>query len=138
MAELTILFDGGCPLCLREVKTLKSLDQSRQRLAFVDIDQPDYNPELNQGITYSQAMGRIHAIASNGEVVTDVAVFRRAYGLVGWGWLYAPTQWPVIGAIVDLVYSWWAAKRLQLTRRPSLQHLCDSRCDITPSAAQLK
>ena len=67
-----------------------------------------------------------------------VAVFRRAYGLVGWGWLYAPTQWPVIGAIVDLVYSWWAAKRLQLTRRPSLQHLCDSRCDITPSAAQLK
>ena len=44
-------------------------------------------------------MGRIHAIASNGEVVTDVAVFRHAYGLVGWGWLYAPTQWPVIGAI---------------------------------------
>jgi len=138
MAELTILFDGGCPLCLREVKTLKRLDESRQRLAFVDIDQPDYNPALNQGITYRQAMGRIHAIAANGEVVTDVAVFRRAYGLVGWGWLYAPTQWPVIGAIVDVVYRWWAAKRLQLTRRPSLQHLCDSRCDITPSAAQLE
>ena len=81
MAELTVLFDGGCPLCLREVNTLQRLDNGRQRLAFVDIDQPDYNPSLHQGISYRQAMGRIHAIAADGEIVTDVAVFRRAYGL---------------------------------------------------------
>ena len=46
MAELTVLFDGGCPLCLREVNTLQRLDNGRQKLAFVDIDQPDYNPSL--------------------------------------------------------------------------------------------
>ena len=55
MAELTVLFDGGCPLCLREVKTLQRLDNGRQKLAFVDIDQPDYNPSLHQGISYRQA-----------------------------------------------------------------------------------
>ena len=69
--------------------------------------------------------------------VTDVAVFRRAYGLVGWGWLYAPTRWPLVGPVVDALYSWWAAKRLQLTRRPSLDQLCDSRCDITTAPAEV-
>ena len=82
-------------------------------------------------------MGRIHAIAADGEIVTDVAVFRRAYGLVGWGWLYAPTRWPLVGPVVDALYGWWAAKRLQLTRRPSLDQLCDSRCDITTAPAEV-
>jgi len=137
MAELTLLFDGGCPLCLREVNTLKRLDGGRQRLAFVDIDDPHYSPDLHQGISYRQAMGRIHAIAGDGEIVTDVAVFRRAYGLVGWGWLYAPTNWPAVGPVVNALYGWWAAKRLQLTRRPNLDQLCDSRCDITQSSAPI-
>ncbi|OUW28269.1 MAG: thiol-disulfide oxidoreductase, partial [Synechococcus sp. TMED169] len=109
MADLTILFDGGCLLCLREVKTLKRLDNGAGHLAFIDIDQPDYDPELHQGISYRDAMGRIHAIAADGEVVTDVAVFRRAYSLVGWGWLYAPTRWPVIGSLADVLYRWWAS-----------------------------
>ena len=137
MAELTVLFDGGCPLCLREVKTLKRLDGDRQRLAFVVIDDPNYSPDQHQGISYRQAMGRIHAIAGDGQIVTDVAVFRRAYGLVGWGWLYAPTNWPVLGPVVNALYGWWAAQRLQLTRRPSLDQLCDSRCDITRSSAPI-
>ena len=77
MADLTVLFDGGCPLCLREVNTLKRLDGDRQRLAFVDIDDPNYSPDQHQGISYRQAMGRIHAIAGDGQIVTDVAVFRR-------------------------------------------------------------
>ena len=137
MAELTVLFDGGCPLCLREVNTLQRLDNGRQKLAFVDINQTDYNPSLHRGISYRQAMGRIHAIAADGEVVTDVAVFRRAYGLVGWGWLYAPTCWPLVGPVVDALYGWWAARRLQLTRRPSLDKLCDNRCDITTAPAEV-
>jgi len=136
MADLTILFDGGCPLCLREVKTLQRLDNGHGRLAFVDIDQADYNPDRHQGISYRQAMGRIHAIAAGGDVVTDVEVFRRAYGLVGWGWLYAPTGWPVVGPVVDGLYRWWASRRLQLTRRPSLDRLCASRCDITAATAR--
>ena len=129
MAELTVLFDGGCPLCLREVNTLQRLDNGRQRLAFVDIDQPDYNPSLHQGISYRQAMGRMHAIRSDGEVITDVEVFRQAYAIVGFGWLYAPTRWPVISVLVDALYNWWAYRRLQLTRRANLEVLCSERCE---------
>ena len=66
-------------------------------------------------------------IRDSGDVVRDVAVFREAYRLIGLGWLYAPTRWPVVSAVVDWLYGIWAARRLQLTRRPDLSSLCDER-----------
>jgi len=97
------------------------------RLAFVDIDAADYNPALYGGISYREAMGRIHALRADGTVLRDVAVFRRAYQLIGLGWLYAPTGWPLIGPLADAAYGLWARWRLVLTRRPSLDELCDAR-----------
>ena len=124
--ELTVLFDGGCPLCVREVTFLRRRDR-RDARGFVDIDALDYDPESHQGISYEKAMGRIHAITASGDVVRDVAVFREAYRLIGLVWLYAPTRWPVVSAVVDWLYGIWAARRLQLTRRPDLHSLCDER-----------
>lgn len=128
--ELTLLYDGGCPLCLREVRTLTRLDGGRGRIAFVDIDAADYTPERHGGISYRQAMGRIHAIAADGSVLQDVEVFRRCYSLVGLGWLYAPTRWSLLKPLVDALYSWWAQRRLQLTRRPDIDSLCRNRCVV--------
>ena len=127
--DLTLLFDGGCPLCVREVQFLKRRDR-QDRLAFVDIDDTDYDPAAHAGISYRVAMGRIHAIAGSGEVLRDVAVFREAYRLIGLGWLYAPTRWPLIGSVVDWVYGIWAARRLQITGRADLETLCQGRCDL--------
>ena len=75
-------------------------------------------------------MGRIHAITGSGEVLRDVAVFREAYRLIGLGWLYAPTRWPLIGSVVDWVYGIWAARRLQITGRADLETLCQGRCEM--------
>ena len=126
--ELTLLYDGGCPLCLREVLFLQRRDrQHGPRLAFVDIQAPDYRAEEHGGITYRQAMGRIHALTGEGEILRDVAVFRRAYQLIGLGWLYAPTRWPLLGPLADRAYGLWARWRLTLTGRPSLDQLCDAR-----------
>ena len=130
MAELTLLFDGGCPLCRREVRTLQRLDRGRGRIAFADIDAADYQPSHYGGIDYRLAMGRIHAVLADGTVITDVAVFRQAYSLVGLGWLYAPTQWPLLRPLIDASYGWWAKRRLQLTRRPDLDVLCNERCQL--------
>ena len=124
--KLTLLFDGGCPLCQREVTFLSSRDFSNSIL-FVDIDSPNYDPVLYCGISYREAMGRIHAITSSGEVLKDVRVFREAYRLVGLGWVYAPTTWPVLGPLVDAFYRLWARRRLSFTRRPSLDQLCKLR-----------
>jgi predicted DCC family thiol-disulfide oxidoreductase YuxK len=128
---LTLLYDGGCPLCLREVKLLSRKDRQRHgeqlKLAFVDIDQADYNPESYAGISYREAMGRIHAIDADGAVLRDVEVFRRAYDLIGLGWLYAPTQWPLLRPMTNLAYGIWADMRLRITGRPSLESLCHAR-----------
>ena len=125
--ELTLLFDGGCPLCVREVRFLQRRD-CQGRLEFVDIDAADYDPEAHAGISYREAMGRIHAIAGSGEVLRDVAVFREAYRLIGLSWIYAPTRWPLIGRLADWAYRAWASWRLQVTGRESLEVLCANRC----------
>jgi len=124
---LTILYDGGCPLCLREVRFLQGRDRDSHRLAFVDIDDPAYDPSRHAGISYREAMGRIHAIDAEGAVLRDVAVFRRAYELIGLGWLYAPTGWPLIGPLAEAFYRFWARLRLRFTGRPSLEQLCKQR-----------
>ncbi len=128
-AKLTLLFDGGCPLCQREVAFLRSRD-CFNNIAFVDIDSPGYNPELYCGISYRKAMGRIHAISDSGEIFKDVRVFREAYRLIGMGWIYSPTTWPVLGAMADIFYRLWARWRLPLTFRPSLDQLCESRQQV--------
>ncbi len=128
MAELTLLFDGGCPLCLREVRTLRRRDADKGQLAFVDVDDPGYDPARFGGITYAEAMGRMHAIRADGQVIKDVEVFRQAYGLVGLGWLYSPTRWPLLRPLVDSLYGLWARWRLLITGRPSLDSLCRDRC----------
>jgi predicted DCC family thiol-disulfide oxidoreductase YuxK len=134
--QLTLLYDGGCPLCLREVTFLRKRDQrlhpDAARLAFVDIDAADYSPNQHNGISYREAMGRIHAIQADGTVLRDVEVFRAAYRLIGLGWLYAPSAWPGLRQLADVAYGLWARWRLPLTRRPDLDQLCSCRSE-TPT-----
>ncbi|KAF2282894.1 hypothetical protein GH714_043314 [Hevea brasiliensis] len=89
--NIKMLYDGDCPLCMREV------------------------------------MGRIHAILSDGTVVTDVEAFRRLYEQVGLGWVYAITKYEPVATIADAVYRVWAKYRLQITGRPSLEEILDAR-----------
>jgi predicted DCC family thiol-disulfide oxidoreductase YuxK len=133
-AELTVLYDGACPLCCREVRLLRRRDQQHNgaepRLAFVDIDAADYEPAAHAGIDYRQAMGRIHAIRADGTVLSDLAVFRQAYALVGLGWLLAPSGWPLLSRLADGAYLLWARWRLPITGRSSLEQLCQERCRL--------
>jgi predicted DCC family thiol-disulfide oxidoreductase YuxK len=125
--KIKLLYDGECPLCVREVNFLRQRDQGRGLVAFVDIAEPDYNPSAHGGIDFATAMGRIHALLADGTVVKNVEVFRRVYQVLGLGWVYAATAWPIIGPIVDGLYGIWADRRLALTGRPSLQTLLSQR-----------
>ena len=69
-------------------------------------------------------MGRIHSINESGEILKNAAVFREAYRLIGFGWIYAPTSLPILRSVIDLVYKLWTQYRLPLARRTSLEHLC--------------
>ncbi|MCM1983474.1 thiol-disulfide oxidoreductase DCC family protein [Lyngbya confervoides] len=120
--SIQLLYDGDCPLCLREVRFLKSRDR-RGAIDFVDIASPHYDPLLHQNISYHDAMGRIHAILPSGEILRDVAVFRHLYQAVGLGWVYALTRLRGVETLANWVYGIWARRRLAWTGRPDLAEL---------------
>ena len=118
--QIELLYDGECPLCVREVNFLRRRDAGRGLVAFVDIAGDRYTPEAHGGVDFETAMGRIHAVLPDGTVVKNVEVFRRVYEILGMGWIYAATKLPIIGSIVDTLYEIWADWRLALTGRPNL------------------
>jgi predicted DCC family thiol-disulfide oxidoreductase YuxK len=118
--QIKLLYDGECPLCVREVNFLKKRDGGRGLVAFVDISDDRYNPEAHGGIDYETAMGRIHAVLPDGTTIKNVEVFRRIYEILGMGWIYAVTKLPIVGAIANWLYGIWAHWRLPLTGRPDL------------------
>ena len=128
--KLTIFFDGGCPLCKREVDFLQSKNQ-KGSLSFIDINTSDFSSDLKFGITYKQAMDRIHAMKSDGSVIKDIKVFQEAYSLIGLGWIYAPTKLPILDKFIEFIYGLWAKYRLKITLRPSIEKLCAEKgCEL--------
>jgi predicted DCC family thiol-disulfide oxidoreductase YuxK len=125
--QIKLLYDGDCPLCLREVNFLRQKDGGRGLVAFTDIAADDYAPEENGGVDFATAMGRIHAVRADGTVVKNVEVFRQVYDVLGMGWIYAATRWPIVGALVDWAYGVWASWRLAVTGRPSLKTILAER-----------
>ncbi|KAJ7945913.1 Thiol-disulfide oxidoreductase DCC [Quillaja saponaria] len=125
--KIKMLYDGDCPLCMREVNMLRERNKSYGTIKFVDICSENYSPDENQGLDYKTAMGRIHAILSDGTVVTDVEAFRRLYEQVGLGWVYAITKYKPIAKLADAVYGVWAKYRLQITGRPPIEQILESR-----------
>ena len=129
--KLTIFFDGGCPLCKREVDFLQSRNQ-KGYLSFIDINTSDFYLDLKYGISYKQAMERIHALKSDGSVIKDIKVFQEAYTLIGLGWIYAPTKFPIFDKFIEFIYGIWAKYRLKLTFRPSIEKLCTEKgCELS-------
>ncbi len=121
--ELTILFDGDCPLCKREIRFLRRRDRERNRLGFEDIAEPGYDPS-RYGLTLAEADAKIHAVKADGTVITGLEVFRIAYRAVGLGVLMSWTGWPGLRTIADAAYRWFARNRHRLTGRPCESGAC--------------
>lgn len=92
------------------------------RLGFIDIAAPDFRPE-RWGLSHQQAIARIHAVDDQGRMFEGMEVFRRAYRLIGLGWLVAWSGWPLLRPLADLGY------RIFARLRPRLSSLeCSDRC----------
>ena len=126
--KLTFLYDGSCPLCLKETNFLKSKD-TKKFINFVDIS-TNYIPEHFKNISYKQAMANLHGILSNGEIILGVDVLAYSYELVGLGWIYFPTKLPILSNFIRFLYKYWARYRLKLTGRDNLKNICNSNCNI--------
>lgn len=109
-----LLYDGECPLCLREVRWLERRN-SHGHLAFEDVASPDFAPAY-YGATREELLGVIHGVFPDGRIVRKVEVFREAYRAVGLGWLVAPTGWPVLRWVFDGLYLVFARYRVRIGR----------------------
>ena len=122
-----MLFDGDCPLCVREVNFLRAKDAGRGRLDLVDIASSTYDPSQNRGVDFETAMSTIHGITREGNIITGIEVFSRAYQAVGLGWMYAFTRNDALAKIATKAYDFWAKRRLQVTGRPSMAQVMEAR-----------
>lgn len=125
--QVKILYDGDCPLCMKEVDFLQKRNEAYNTIKFVDISADNYSPEENAGVTFEQAMGHIHGIMRDGTVVTGIEAFRKFYDAIGLGWVYAITKFKAVEVVADAVYEVWAKYRLPLTGRPNLEAFIEQR-----------
>ena len=126
--KLIFLFDGGCPLCLRETNFLKSKDELN-KIDFVDINNVNYNPILFKDISYAEAMSNLHGILENGEIIKGLDVLAYSYELIGLGWIYYPLKIKLLSPVLRLLYKYWAKYRLKITGRLNIEKLCTSECE---------
>lgn len=110
-----VFFDGGCPLCVREINMLRRWDR-HQRIRFTDIDAAEFSAET-LGKTYEDLMARIQGRLPDGTWIEGVEVFRRLYSAVGFGPLVWVTRLPGISQMMNLGYRIFARNRLRLTGR---------------------
>ncbi len=127
--QIKVLYDGECPLCMREVRFLRRRDR-RGRIAFEDIAAPGFDAS-RYGLDQRAVMARIHGVLPDGRIIEGVEVFRRLYAQVGLGFLLAPTRWPLLRPLFDAAYRVFARNRLRLTGRRGAD--CDeTRCLPAP------
>ena len=67
--DLTVWFDGNCPLCLREIALMRRLDR-RRAIHFVDIAGPDAPCPIDR----AELLARFHA-RENGVMLSGAAAF---------------------------------------------------------------
>ena len=128
--KLIFLFDGGCPLCVRETNFLKSKDELN-KIDFVDINNVDYNPILFRDISYADAMSNLHGILENGNIIKGLDVLAYSYELIGLGWVYYPLKIEFLAPVLRLFYKYWAKYRLKITGRSNIEKLCTSAVSYT-------
>ncbi len=123
--QIEVFFDGGCPLCQREINLLKRWDR-QNAIRFTDIDAAEFRP-TEIGKTYDQLMSRMQGRLPDGTWVTGVEVFRRMYALVGFRPLVWLSRLPLVSQLLDLGYLVFARNRLWLTGR-----CAEDKCLVPP------
>lgn len=114
---LTVLYDGGCPLCRREIAHVQGLAAQRpdSALCFVDIRQ---STDAALAAEREQLLARFHVQRADGSRLDGAAAFVAMWGrLPGWRWLARLARLPGMLTLLEAAY------RGFLRVRPRLQAL---------------
>ncbi|XP_063064592.1 uncharacterized protein LOC134456895 [Engraulis encrasicolus] len=117
-AGVRALYDGECPVCVKEIQMLQFLQKNRrEKVEFVDISLEGYDEAKYGGISYERAMEEMHVIDENDQVHVGVPAFNVMYSAVGLGWLGSLISLPLIRPVTDCAYAIFAKNRLRWTGR---------------------
>lgn len=113
---LTVLYDGACPLCRREIDLYRGLD-ARSPVCYADVSDPA--SALPDGAPTRQLLlARFHVRRADGELLSGAAAFIALWAtLPGWRWLARAARLPGAAWMLERAY------RLFLHLRPTLQGL---------------
>ncbi|WP_304027394.1 thiol-disulfide oxidoreductase DCC family protein [Methyloversatilis discipulorum] len=114
---LTVLYDGGCPLCRREIAHVKGLADQRpdSALCFVDIS-TDAPAGAAFAADRTALLARFHVQRADGSRLDGAAAFVAMWArLPGWRWLARLARLPGMLPLLEWAY------RAFLRVRPWLQ-----------------
>ncbi len=110
---LTVLYDGACPLCRREIGLYRGL-QPTSPVCFADVN--DSTLPLPPGTTRELLLARFHVRGRDGRLLSGAAAFLALWAaLPGWRWLARAGRLPGATWAMERAY------RLFLRWRPALQ-----------------
>lgn len=114
--QLTVLYDGACPLCRREISVYQGLKPRHTDAPICFADVSDVALPLPQGTTREQLMSRFHVQDREGRLLSGAQAFLVLWAaLPGWRWLAMLGRLPGAAWVMERAY------RGFLRFRPSLQ-----------------
>ena len=127
---LTLYFDGGCPLCAREIKIL-STRATPNRLRFVDISGEAFDAKSVE-FTRTQMESSLHARFDDGTWVTGLDATLWSWRAAGLGLWAAPLSWRVTRPILNVGYRFFCRWRPHLAWLPHPDGSARCRADSCP------
>lgn len=110
--KTTMFYDGGCPLCSREVAHYQRIDVHNNVL-WLDIHK---QPEVLEayGLKYIAAMKHLHVKDSDGKMLTGAYAFQALWkALPRYRVLARLVSFPGILRVMDKAYEWFAERRFE-------------------------
>jgi len=117
-----VFYDGDCPLCMREIRALRSRDRDAM-IQFTDIAAANFD-STRYGTTQAALMAKIRGRLPDGTWIEGVEVFRRLWSAVGFRRLVALSRLPGISHLLGIAYHAFAKNRLRLTGRCAPDGTC--------------
>ncbi|MBP6096994.1 MAG: demethoxyubiquinone hydroxylase family protein [Methyloversatilis sp.] len=112
---LTVMYDGACPLCRREVGVYRALDPLRP-VRWLDVSDPQV--ELPAAADRASCLARFHVRREDGEMLSGARAFVALWAaLPGWRWLARAGGLPGVATLLEFAY------RAFLRVRPKMQRV---------------
>lgn len=122
--RLTIFYDGGCPLCMAEMRQLQASDRDG-KLVFVNLHDVDFS-ERYPHIDPVRADRLLHGQLESGELLHGLDVTCLAWSLVGKHKWLSVLRWPILRPLSDLAYRLFARYRHGISRLLTGRPRCSS------------